>query len=108
MQTKPRIYNTVRDFERSREKLMMWAGERPCSCPSVRVVFHRRYSSESSTVLKIRQWRLLAATFEGEFSDVACSYARQGRGAACFDPIGTICIPLSPIARISPILDSVL
>jgi hypothetical protein len=26
MQTKPRIYNTVRDFERSREKLMMWAG----------------------------------------------------------------------------------
>jgi len=28
MQTKPRIYNTVRDFERSREKLMMWAAER--------------------------------------------------------------------------------
>ena len=26
MQTKPRIHNTARDFERSREKLMMWAG----------------------------------------------------------------------------------
>jgi hypothetical protein len=26
MQTKPRIHNTVRDLERSREKPMMWAG----------------------------------------------------------------------------------
>ncbi len=26
MQTKPQIHNTVRDSERSPEKLMMWAG----------------------------------------------------------------------------------
>jgi hypothetical protein len=41
----------------------------------------RKHSLDGPRVLKFASGVSLAATFDGEFSDVTRSYARQGRGA---------------------------